>query len=167
MFKDAMVRALLDGTKTQTRRLLGTFYEPGDRVYVKEAYRTIHVDGDPELRVIEIDYRATYTVGYRLGDNHGGPGKGVKWESSMFMPKRYARIWLEVTDARVERLFDISEEDAVAEGWPHAKTGGVGVPLRDAYPIGWYLNLWDDINGRGSAESNPEVRVITFRRIDA
>lgn len=88
----------------------------------------------------------------------------AKWKPSIHMQKRGARIWLRVTDVRVERLNEISEHDAIAEGWP----GNVCV-LGDSYcncagynPISWYEMLWESINGPGSWALNPWVWVIKF-----
>jgi hypothetical protein len=83
---------------------------------------------------------------------------GVKWRPSIHMPKRAARLWLEITDVRVERVQDISEKDAVAEG-----VGCFGCDT-----IQWFEDLWDSINAkRGySWDSNPWVFVICFEVID-
>ncbi len=70
------------------------------------------------------------------------------------MPRWASRITLEVTGVRVERLKDISEEDAMAEGWP-----------RDSFPRPWFVHLWESINGAGSWDANPWVWVVEFRRI--
>lgn len=98
---------------------------------------------------------------------------GDKWRPSIFMPRWASRLTLTVTDVRVQRLQDISEEDAVAEGYPSPEQraqGGVA-EIRDAYPIAWYSWLWDSINGAGSWEANPWVSAISFtaehRNIDA
>ena len=85
-----------------------------------------------------------------------------KKRSPLFMPKWAARIWLEVTDIRVERLQDISEEDAIREGignWIQVQV--------DTEPSVVFKDMWDSINAkRGySWESNPWVFVYDFRRI--
>ena len=114
----------------------------------------------------------------------------VKWKPSIFMPKSAARIFLEITDLRVERLEDITKEDAIAEGietwvedwckvrryrdyvsgggfWEndHEKVAG----LRDkngVHPaIASYRSLWAKINGFDSLNSNPWVFVITFKKL--
>lgn len=76
---------------------------------------------------------------------------------SIFMPRAASRITLEVTDVRAERLQDISETDAIAEGCPNGATR----------PIDWYRTLWDDLNAaRGFGwDTSPWVWVVEFRRI--
>lgn len=114
----------------------------------------------------------------------------VGWKPSIHMPRWASRILLEVTGVRVERLQDISETDAIAEGiepnwigdlsvgpngfggqgwvpdcgWRHYTNSIDGDP---AYtPIESYRSLWESINGAGSWEANPWVWVIEFRRVD-
>lgn len=88
------------------------------------------------------------------------------------MPKKYCRLRLEITGVRVERVQDISEEDARAEGCemdgqfpkeqPHPQGGRVG--WDDARE--WYSDLWEKINGANSWEKNPWVWVISFKRLN-
>ncbi|MDD4374197.1 MAG: hypothetical protein PHG67_09795 [Bacteroidales bacterium] len=122
LFSTEMVRAILSHRKTQTRRLvknvpihfnLKAMYEhspayihsqcsfgrPGDLLWVRESFNWI----DEEKT--RVNYKAQYTY----PEYH-------KWKPSIHMPKLAARIWLEITDVRVERLQDISDEDAIAEG---------------------------------------------------
>ena len=201
LFSAPMVRAILDGRKTQTRRairpqpngkLLGVldrdrgprywfaagpadrssvevycpYGKPGDLLWVRETWQHSNHPLGPYDRDCTVFYRADY-----LDDPHGPDGekspegKYRQWRPSIHMPRLACRITLRVTDVRVERLADISEDDVVAEGWPHTDTNGAGVPLRDAYPIGWYANLWEDINGKGSWERNPWVWVVSFERV--
>lgn len=139
LFSGPMVRALLNGTKTQTRRVVkyaahdlidadgwplrdlsecgagevrtGCPYgQPGDRLWVRETFAKIDGQTQPW---IETDYRATYTHGDRLGDTLGIK---KRWTPAIHMPRAASRITLEVTGVRVEQLQDISEADAVAEG---------------------------------------------------
>jgi len=81
---------------------------------------------------------------------------GFKWRPSIHMPRRASRISLEVTGMRVERLHDITEADAVAEGCGDHPVGAAR---------GWFHDLWDSINGRESWDANPWVWVVEFRRI--
>ena len=80
------------------------------------------------------------------------------------MPRKLSRITLEISDVRVQRLQDISEEDALAEGigdWE--MMGGVNAET----PISAYRNLWESINGKKYPwASNPGVWTLTFKRID-
>ena len=120
IFSGPMVRSLLDGRKTQTRRVLkpqpqgeqpknwtrandkAVRYAPGDRLYVREAINKVSTPGD-------VVYRADFEAG-------GNDGAGLGWRPSIHMPRWASRLTLTVTDVRVQRLQDISEEDARAEG---------------------------------------------------
>ena len=201
LFSDPMVRAILDGTKTQTRRVVkyaapdlidadgwplrdcsiegagevraGCPYGMlGDRLWVREAHAAILHQFHGTW--IETDYRATYKHGYRLGDSMGIK---KRWRPSIHMPRHASRIDLEVTDVRVERLQDISEADALAEG-VFSKIGSspigdevataTGGELIYAFPTQAreeYRRLWELINGAGSWSSNPWVWVTEFKRI--
>lgn len=192
LFSGAMVRALLAGTKTQTRRvvkfqgkdletLLGLknqaaccpYGQPGDRLWVREAFcKIIGQSGG----WIETDYRATYNHGFRLGDTLS---LKKRWTPSIHMPRDASRITLEITDVRVERLQDISEADAIAEGIErlddffdcpcyraYDEPQGSDVVFPDD-PIGSYASLWTSINGPGSWDANPWVWVVEFRRCDS
>lgn len=129
--------------------------QPGDRLWVKETF--CRVDGQT-MPWIETDYRATYKAGDRLGDTLGIK---KRWTPSIFMPRHASRITLEVTGVRVERLQDISEADAVAEGIP---AGEVSPP--DAGRFAYRL-LWESINGPGSWDANPWVWCVEFKRLEA
>jgi hypothetical protein len=137
LFSAPMVRALLEGRKTQTRRIvkpkpshvdaggrtgavIGKFAGhveclcpygmPGELLWVRETFAKIP---GQTRDWIETDYRATYTHGDRLGDSLGIK---KKWTPSIHMPRAASRITLRITDVRVERLQSISEDDAIAEG---------------------------------------------------
>lgn len=151
IFSAPMVRALLDGRKTQTRRLAkprktpsllsGEWtdeyvldpgnadwllrdlpYAPGDRLYVREAWQVRGTYTD----VIEVGYRASqhrshteYVEQFPIGTVTRRKGRFPtfpKYGPSIHMPRWASRLWLAVTDVRVQRLQDISEKDAVAEG---------------------------------------------------
>lgn len=215
LFSAPMVRALLEGRKTQTRRILkpvghddgfvivqqdncklwpyrsddgeslfvtirGQTHEipmecpygqPGDMLYVRETWREI---------AGLIEYRAT------LSDRQS-PDNLFRWRPSIHMPRWASRITLElVRNVRVERLQDISEEDAKAEGLRAITKDGklvkYGIPDRDGLPgtdnHGWpwvdwntdpvaaYRRLWESVNGPGSWAANPWVWVIEFRRVE-
>jgi len=148
LFKGEMVRAILAGWKTQTRRLnLKTKYAVGDRLWVKETFQTM---------AMKPVFRADWT------------GGDLKWKSSLYMSRKQSRITLEVTAVREERLQDISQEDAIAEGCeygkkvllPHASVKVWTHTARDAY-----RRLWESINGPGSWDENPIVKVITFTMV--
>ncbi|MBK1686235.1 hypothetical protein [Rubrivivax gelatinosus] len=143
LFSGPMVRALLAGTKTQTRRVVkpqpvehpafagGAFIEHKrlGQVGVEALVADVMTYGAPGDRMwvretfrrvdgqtlpwIETDYRATYQHGDRLGDHFGGK---PRWTPAIHMPRHASRITLEITGVRVERLKAISEADAIAEG---------------------------------------------------
>lgn len=212
LFSAPMVRAILTGKKTQTRRVVKLSQRcpygiPDDRLWVRETW----ADGDelassrgpldaPEHVLYRADNSAYY-FGDSPMDGSNRPGRRVKdtegwnfdhpcvhWKPSIHMPRWAARIILEVTDVRVERVQDITEEDAKAEGLSAlSKDGGrlwkYGIPDRDKLPgnddDGWhwtewdadprvaFRKLWDSINdarGFGWAP-NPWVWAITFKRV--
>jgi len=97
-----------------------------------------------------------------------------KWKPSIHMPKAAARIWLEIIDVRVERLQDISEEDAIAEGvYLHKGTGDLYkfyIQGRDNIvtdtAIKSFASLWISINGQESWSKNPWVWVVSFKKVN-
>ena len=159
MFKAPLVRAILEGRKTQTRRVApkqsGCPYgEPGDRIYVRETFAPYERD---------CFYRAD------SGSTAMGP-----WKPAIHMPKELARIWLEVTGVRVERLQDISEKDAIAEGiertedffgcpcWrDYSEPEGPDASVCPDDPIGSFQTLWESTGGDWAA--NPWVWVVDFK----
>ncbi len=195
LFSAPMIRALLAGTKTQTRRIakpvrhpdLGNVYapgalvlehepqhvidrccpygRPGDRLWVREAFMHEPADYCWEASV-SIPCRPAETV-YRADFPNSQPGEG--WKPSIHMPRNLSRILLEITSVRVERLQDISEEDAYAEGIEqtdfiedaeHQEPATGAPPGRYAYRA-----LWEDINGPDSWAQNPWVWVVEFKRV--
>lgn len=96
------------------------------------------------------------------------------WTPAIHMPKEACRIWLEITDIKVERLKDISEQDAIAEGIErmgnkfknYLKTPKI-ISKLETQDTAYYsfLSLWESINGVGSSELNPWVWVITFKKV--
>lgn len=195
LFSAPMVRAILDGSKTQTRRVVKPlpaadqspqlvvgssgfhfvldqtpmtypnvrrirwdcpYGQPGDRLWVRETFAKIIGQSGGW---IETDYRATYSHGDRLGDSLGIK---KRWTPAIHMPRAASRITLEVTGVRVERLQDISEDDAMAEGAP-LSTGPCTEPEFQSHTLG-YLQLWKSING-DSIDQNPWVWVIDFNKL--
>jgi hypothetical protein len=154
--------------------------EPGDRLWVRETWRCFErpsdgVDGvlfraDDAFQEIE-NTRAAADAWVQANDKTG------KWRPSIFMPRWASRIDLEVTEVRVQRLDEISEEDARAEGVvlpsfdEQVARGdaidGLRPVIRKATTRGEFSRLWDSINaerGYGWA-ANPWVWAITFRRV--
>lgn len=228
-----MVRAVLDGTKTQTRRVMrpqpeeswsqhrdgpreslgwswphrsGThipigerllahcpFGQSGDRLWVRETWRYA---GWTEDGIPKIEYAADGRTKFchrvpeewceRLEDiwaelskpsNYGIDGRAADrhWRPSIHMPRWASRITLEITDVRAERLLDIREAGALAEGIIKHRRGGwhweqppAGIERSNHF--GWrdprfaFSVLWEMINGADSWRANPWVWVIEFRR---
>lgn len=194
LFSAPMVRALLAGTKTQTRRIakpvrhpdLGNVYapgalvlehepqhvidrccpcgRPGDRLWVREAFMHEPADYCWEASV-SIPCRPAETV-YRADFPNSQPGEG--WKPSIHMPRNLSRILLEITGVRVERLQDISQADAQAEGAPPGHPSIDQISREFGYPDfprSWYAQLWEEINGPGSWTQNPWVWVVEFKRV--
>ena len=201
LFSAPMVRAILDGRKTVTRRackftnttrlkepggrwhrqwcpddpnafLACPYGQPGDRLWVRETWRLwesasfASFTGEPldpdivagSLKRHDIEWLESRPVEYRADSLDEGP-----WRPSIFMPRWASRITLEVTEIRVERLHDITEEEARAEGV--LLTGGrAGLephhfrPARDLF-----AELWTHINGPESWDANPWVWVVRWR----
>ena len=235
LFSAPMVRALLAGTKTQTRRIFkpdrmtwdangryttyamrggelsttgsGPFKpsswlhycpygQPGDRLWVRETWQvareTLDYEtggeynvfewtdelGDPRLH-LNGDARFGMKAGlfYVADGEHKNPSvfynltgidnktilrpREITWRPSIHMPRWASRISLGITSVRVERLQDISEADAIAEGVRNSLHLPGGRFARENF-----AHLWWTINGDGSWESNPWVWVIEFKRVE-
>ena len=157
IFSGPMVRAILEGHKTQTRRVckLQAFaYVPQYGLYPPSPYG---VPGD-RLWVRETFMATLGGIVFAAdGGDHYGAGGKLKWKPSLFMPRWASRLTLEIVNVCVERLQEISEDDAFAEG---VNTGDW---LGD--PVGEYAKLWDSINAkRAPWASNPWVWVVEFRK---
>lgn len=218
LFSGDMVRALLDGRKTQTRRIVkpqpiygdvgGTFAswmfkkrkenghwlypnarsivlsecpygQPGDRFWVRETAKCGYRSEQPPHNkgCIGVDYQAggglmrDYTLD-RRNDYPWFPSRShnvdgtTRWAPAIHMPRWASRITLEVADVRVERLNDISETDAIAEGTfagAYEYDNGEGTETaRESFQC-----LWDSLNApRGyGRDVNPWVWVVTFRSV--
>jgi len=163
LFKAEMVRAILSGQKTQTRRTnLKTKYAVGDRMWVKETW----TDRDDVGDQIEVIFRAD---GEEYEDGNGF-GYEPKWKPSLFMSRKQSRITLEVTAVREERLQDISEADCIAEGVsgiPYMLPGDKAPFMMDSMAQCRYRALCESINGPRSWDENPVVKVISFKRVTA
>ena len=190
LFNGAMVRAILEGRKTQTRRVVKNlegrpanswtlhraagcadswssdsgwmgrcpYGQPGDRLWVREAFReALGFETEP------LSF-CRYKASDPLADEH-------KWTPSIHMPRWASRILLEITAVRVERLQDISEADARAEGVTDGGCLNCGEPepcacaqpapdARDSF-----CRLWQSINGPGSWADNPWVWIVEFKRV--
>ena len=173
LFNAPMVRALLDGTKNQTRRVV----KLTDAAHLKEpnGHRRWH-PGDPDavaacpygqfgdrlwvretwLKTNPFTDGGLHTYGYRATDDAEFPD--AIWKPSIHMPRVVSRITLEITSVRVDRVHEISRGDAMAEGCPFQNRAEGGNPRY------WYEELWESINGAGSWAANPWVWVVEFKR---
>ncbi len=224
LFSAPMVRAILDGRKTVTRRIVkdqpdypvfiagdpvtprfsvegreaeavGQFLTrcpygiPGDRLWVRETFVIEDTreywaeiksrDGLPADRPVKwIDddyfgrrpliphYRATEPEPHIVREETmtGPDDDRTRWMPSIFMPRWASRIDLEIVGVRVERLQEITHEDAIAEGCPGGH-GSIAGYAYSATPIEHFRAVWETINGAGSWEANPWGWVVEFKRI--
>ena len=215
IFSGPMVRAILEGRKTQTRRLCklthsghlqkgkkrwhpedpksskGCRYAVGDRLWVREAcFAQSSPDGegvaypaDRSWRIIDHTKEATEKwldlLYYRRRNDDGFEGSTGKLVPPIHMPRWASRITLAVTAVRVQRLQEISEEDAIAEGvcsfaesldsvaWGNMSQLDRVAMVHATYgsAVAAYRHLWESIHGAESLERNPWVVAISFRRV--
>lgn len=207
LFSTAMVQAILDGRKTQTRRVCRhqhwshselvdvnvngitqkvdrnvsyPYGQPGDILWVRETW--VNLNSDFAIMKPLYIYKCD-------GISERFTGK-IKWKPSIHMPFAAARIFLRVKNVRVERLHEISDEDAVAEGidtdlWDMAIVSR-NYKTKDGWFVAWsyehwscenisvdvdevyrksFQSLWESINGSESWEANPWVWVVEFESI--
>lgn len=183
LFSAPMVRAILEGRKTVTRRPvkgvglvwldnfkpeyvadpdnnLCSYGKPGDRLWVRETWARAG-NGDPGY----LTYRATYPDCLPPDLENIPPANEIRWKPSIHMFRRDSRILLEITDVRVERLQDISRSDIRAEGLecpPELASDDVSPNYRDWYPAAW-RELWESTGGNWDA--NPWVWVVEFKQV--
>ncbi|MFU2766347.1 hypothetical protein ACM7NV_11845 [Pseudomonas aeruginosa] len=199
LFTGPMVRAILEGRKTVTRRVvkpqpdfLGSMVDPntpfktldaglharitcphgqpGDRLWVREAWAAdAQVDaiapsdlsqGEPIWYPADLSVRQTGCSMISKG----------RVRPSIHMPRWACRILLEITAVRVERLQDISEEQALAEGvrgepCDHARQACADIGCWGDTAKGAFGFLWESLNGEGSWAANPWVWVVEFKRV--
>jgi len=187
IFNSEMVRAILDGRKTQTRRVIKNMPEFVDCCFVKKGILEVQYWGKNKINyqpdmpandkkiLIKCPYgkigdelwvRESFAVG-----KHGKTYKAtwnnperinIKWKPSIHMPKKYARIFLEITNIRVERVQDITEYDAKAEGVKEFPKD-----FKEQLYYKCFRDLWNSINEkRGFGfNSNPYVWVLGFKKV--
>jgi len=192
LFSGPMVRAILDGSKTQTRRVVkhsgDMEFDPQDPHY--GPYWLAYVAGDAMGEDVKVRcpygtpgdrlwVRETFAQGvegcpggisYRADhfDPKGdGPAHPMKWRPSIFMPRIASRILLEITDVRVQQLQEISADDCRAEGHPADWSRSPDPEVHNDAARDWYMDLWQSINGSDSWHANPWVWAITFRRLQS
>jgi hypothetical protein len=190
LFSAPMIRAILAGTKTQTRRVVKPQPEHphfGGRAPLMLALDDEGIELYLHSRVLAQAIRCPYgKVGDRLWvretfldlgaiylyraeahaeDERALVARGQPWRPAIHMPRAASRITLEVTEVRVERLQHISEADAIAEG-VNVHPDHHGKPQTSLYsPVQAYRDLWEQINGLGSWEANPWVWSVHFKRL--
>ncbi|MEK6490439.1 hypothetical protein WNJ68_22590 [Klebsiella grimontii] len=216
IFNGEMVRAILDGRKTQTRRpvkfpvldkslgcelagnelagelsagsyLNSAFGKPGDRIWVREAYRfpasldDVSPTGVGEMAMATgykkpwaptfYEFTGTFSDGWKGFETPPKVSGAGKLRPSIHMPRWASRILLEITEVRVERLNSIHDVDAMREGiqnlttCSHADFGIPGV-VNAQHPVRAFQLLWESIYGAESWKANPWVWVIEFKRIE-
>lgn len=181
IFSTEMVKAILENRKTMTRRVIklegltepdiyetrdGDLIDPielcpygrvGDLLWCRETFCKVCYENDNEPDVCYKEDMLRYE----------GLCSRCKYSPSIFMPKWATRIWLEITDIRVERIQDIKRQDISAEGTPHNPME-LSSYRNDGYQrLQDFIYLWDKINKiRGYGwNKNPYVWVISFKRI--
>lgn len=160
LFRGAMVRALLNGSKTQTRRVIDKpdrleglmlrgeegewcrFGRPGDRLWVRETWASAYLGGCWGT-IFAAD--SSFVQGKRRHEKgphfNADDRPRMKFKPSIFMPRWASRIMLELTDVRAQRLKDITSDDAIAEGATRREAGWsmdwsiVGEPAFDKKPL--------------------------------
>lgn len=160
IFSGPMVRALLDGRKTQTRRLASSPLrkcEPGDRLWVRENFW--QRPGEREA--------LWQAANEGFADYHREKGRTLR--PSIHMPRWASRLTLIVEEVRFQHLTGVRDEDAFAEGVKLGADGSYWVrglhPFTTAArtPTLAFARLWDHIHGEGTWDANPYVVALTFR----
>lgn len=197
LFSAPMVRANREGRKTQTRRIVNpqpdgrpVFFEahqdwfvdgglwcrrcpygvPGDRLWVRETWASAYSQGCWGTLFAADETFAQGARGHAKGPHFNADDlPPVKWRPSIFMPRWACRNVYEITEVRVQRLQDIGEDDARAEGFTsdpiRARVNGAPSVAVFFDPISWYAALWDGINGDAPWSSNPWVWAISYRPV--
>lgn len=228
LFSGEMVRALLAGTKTQTRRIIKCppstgafaligmadgswwpvksidgeslddgngcetfmtcpFGKPGDRLWVRESFcaygywtqRWNTKKAKQEWCFVDLTLGVGLSYHFDFASVTGKfRAMGAAWHRrpSLFMPRVASRLTLEVTEVRVQRLQEISEDDALAEGIERCGSAfwrDYLEPAKSEYPHvavsprTSYSTLWELINGVGSWDENPWVWAVSFKVVDS
>lgn len=194
LFNTKMVRAILDGRKRCTRRIVKPQltvhygaqyikppYQPGDILYARETWTEecgkyyYRADYDSDY----LDPCETLSGGYPAScRNHPGcdgcmaTSTRIHWHPSIHMPKEAARIWLKVTNVRVERLQDITEDGAKAEGanWKNGRNVGWEEKMQRT-AIERFAKIWDSTIKKSDLDrygwnASPWVWAIEFERCE-
>lgn len=163
----------LAGELSAGNYLNSAFGKPGDRIWVRETFRVHSRATDVATLVYKASVRNSWTEQtHRVPVSVcNKPATPEKWTPSLHMPRWASRILLEITDVRVERLREISQADAEAEGVGKLKKG-----FWKNYQPGWtefqltargsFATLWKSIYGDESWYADPWVWVVEFKRIE-
>lgn len=197
LFSGPMVRAILEGCKTMTRRviqpqprvvhgfngaylvtnqifrddrpgLLCPYGIPGDLLWVRETFATRPLPDGGEQVLFKEQFRNLWSALQldQFIEERGLAKPDIKWKPGMFLPRELSRLTLRVTGVKVERVQEITPDDACKEG---VSMEGKLFPLINYEDKirGRFITLWDSINAkRGySWDSNPWVWVVSFERI--
>lgn len=207
LYKTEMVKAIQEDRKTVTRRTTGLDKFIDDSL-IEWKYGGTLLGSDGLKHIMQIYWRGKlnsvkhvvcpygkkgdilwvresfcyFLDGICYKADHNEKMKVLKWKPSIFMPKEACRLFLEITDVRIERLLDITEEQAIAEGIksydPDEKHEEVrrrrGVKYEyyteknglTHQPIFSFTSLWASINGWDSVNANPWVWVVEFKKTD-
>ena len=168
LFNNPMTRAILSGQKTTTRRILkpqpsidGLIcrnYEVGDILWVREAYSKMPTG-----------------FAYMSDGNDVRSKDNIRWISSLLMPKTACRLFLMVTSVRLERIQDITEDEAYKEGVSREGKFRFKNYLSDREEYEYlsvktakdsFQTLWQSIYGERSWNANPYVWVVEFERVE-
>ncbi|WP_454691194.1 hypothetical protein [Achromobacter aloeverae] len=155
----------------------------GDRLYGREAWRTVaEFDRMNATEIMDACLKAGFVapwapIQYEADGRQrdwltsgprtylSAPPVPGRYRHARFMPRWAARIWLEITGVRVERLQYINEADAAAEGVAEFARGALSPESLQADPTDQFRWLWGSINGPDSWDANPWVWVVEFRRV--
>lgn len=170
LFSAPMINAILAGRKSMTRRIVKDSSKPcrfevGMVLWVREACRIVYPQDVLTNGVLIPSLEPTRYL-YAADDPSLGP-----WRPSIHMPRRASRISLEVTATRRERLQDISEADAIAEGMVYTHVHSIDdrescyTDFRGYSTTYQFRLIWQSIHGPASWQANPLVDVISFKRI--
>jgi len=142
-------------------------YQVGDKLWVRETFRYVHHYAISD-KLIEYKAGGDNCV-FQLEDPEQFIPEG-NWKPSIFMPKEAARLWLEVTEVRCERLWDITEADAIAEGVEKKPYDLYVDYLKPkefvVHAEVSFFRLWEKINGRENTLLSPWLFVYTFKKIE-